>query len=86
MLYASKSPHTVIVFEDITPKGYVMAKKLLNENASKIVAKRLALYHACSYFMNENVSLIQESSSLSWIKDNKNLHFFLVRIIGSRFL
>ncbi|GAB0087172.1 LOC111597534 [Sergentomyia squamirostris] len=53
MIYHSKEP-PIIIFEDITKYGYVMHDGLFDfDNTIKIV-KKLAKFHAVSFYMNDN--------------------------------
>lgn len=57
LIHQSASPHLVIVLEDLSPFGFTTTDKPPADfEASKMIAKRLAKFHAASYFLaNEKV-------------------------------
>ncbi|XP_059621270.1 uncharacterized protein LOC132264938 [Phlebotomus argentipes] len=53
LIHHSKDP-TIIIFEDISPQGYKMHDGLFGFDNTVKVLKKLAKYHALSYYMNDN--------------------------------
>lgn len=80
LLYCHKKPVPVIVYEDLYEKGYRMSKQRLNLDDTLFVTKKLAMWHALSYFLNDKKKLsferfnrglfnLQENSGLKFIRE-----------------
>ncbi|GAB0088783.1 hypothetical protein DMENIID0001_032470 [Sergentomyia squamirostris] len=53
LLYHSLEP-PILIFEDITQRGYKMHQDLLDFDKTVRVVKKLAKFHALSYYINDN--------------------------------
>ncbi|XP_058817297.1 uncharacterized protein LOC131680600 [Topomyia yanbarensis] len=56
LMFASAEPQPVIVLEDVTPRKFETYKHLLNLENSKVIAAKLAKFHAASYCLNKDVT------------------------------
>uniref|UniRef100_A0A336M155 CSON009898 protein n=1 Tax=Culicoides sonorensis TaxID=179676 RepID=A0A336M155_CULSO len=54
LVYQSNFPAPVIVFIDESPNGFVSYTEPLNLEQIQVVIERIAKFHACSVYMNEN--------------------------------
>ncbi|XP_063710076.1 uncharacterized protein LOC134838469 [Culicoides brevitarsis] len=54
LVYASNDPAPVIVLIDESPNGFQTYSKGLDVEQIQVVVERIAKFHACSVFMNEN--------------------------------
>ncbi|XP_053693605.1 uncharacterized protein LOC128741668 [Sabethes cyaneus] len=59
LLYSAKEPKIVMVFEDISKRGYTMKNKLLDLNETKIAYGKLARWHAASLHLANTVPVIK---------------------------
>ncbi|XP_055678330.1 uncharacterized protein LOC129787056 [Lutzomyia longipalpis] len=81
LLYHSKDP-MILIFEDITMFGYEMYTEFLDfENTAKI-AKKLAKFHALSFYMHDNKYVhnfdFPQYNGIMFTKDNiDKMQFFL---------
>lgn len=55
LLYSSKEPVSLFVFEDATTHGYGLSAGPLNYEGTKFVLKRLAKFHAASVYLDREV-------------------------------
>uniref|UniRef100_A0A1L8DZA7 Putative ecdysteroid kinase n=1 Tax=Nyssomyia neivai TaxID=330878 RepID=A0A1L8DZA7_9DIPT len=60
IIYHSKSPNYVLVFDDITDKGFCKETKQLNFENSKVVFAKLAKFHACSMFLEQKTNEVSD--------------------------
>lgn len=60
LLYSSKDPTLVMVFEDITKRDYQMKDNKLDLDESKIVYAKLARWHAASLYLSNSVPIISK--------------------------
>lgn len=60
LLYSSKDPTWVMVFEDITKRSYEMKYTQLNLDEAKIVYAKLARWHAASMYLSNTVPIISK--------------------------
>lgn len=58
LLFSSKDPTWVMVFEDITKRDYQMKYTQLNLDEAKIVYAKLARWHASSLYLSNTVPII----------------------------
>lgn len=58
LIYQSTEPTTVIVLQDISVNGYETLRLPKHYQTSKIIFQRLAKFHAASYYLAQNVSLV----------------------------
>lgn len=58
MIHQTTSPQPTIVLEDVSPFGYKTLNRPTEDfEVSKMIAKRLAKFHAASYYLvNEKVT------------------------------
>lgn len=61
LLYSAKEPVSVLVFEDMTMHGYGVSSGTLNFEGVKFVAKKLAKFHATSFYMGKQVRNLFET-------------------------
>lgn len=55
LVYKTNDPAPVIILIDESPNGFETYTKPLNMEEIQVVIERIAKFHACSVFMNENV-------------------------------
>lgn len=60
LIYHSKSPNYVLVFDDITDKGFAKESKQLNFENSKLVFSKLAKFHACSMLLERRTNEVSD--------------------------
>jgi hypothetical protein len=56
LLFSSKDPEPLFVFEDATTLGYGLSAGPLNFEGTKFVVARLAKFHAASLYLDRDVS------------------------------
>lgn len=56
LLYSSKEPVPLFVFEDATTQGFGLSAGPLNYEGTKFVVSRLAKFHAASIFLDREVT------------------------------
>lgn len=54
-VYQSNEPAPVIIFIDEAPNGFTSYKTALTYDQSQVLIERIAKFHACSVYMNQNV-------------------------------
>lgn len=55
LVYQSNHPAPVIILIDESPNGFRTYTEPLNLKEIQVVIERIAKFHACSVFLNENV-------------------------------
>lgn len=55
LVYQSNNPAPVIIFIDEGPNGFESYKKPLTYEQVQVLIERIAKFHACSVYMNDNV-------------------------------
>ncbi|XP_059611454.1 uncharacterized protein LOC132258253 [Phlebotomus argentipes] len=60
LIYHAKSPNYVLVFDDITDKGFAKETKQLNYENSKLVFAKLAKLHACSMLLEQKTNEVSD--------------------------
>uniref|UniRef100_A0A1B0CKG0 CHK kinase-like domain-containing protein n=2 Tax=Lutzomyia longipalpis TaxID=7200 RepID=A0A1B0CKG0_LUTLO len=60
LIYHSKSPNYVLVFDDITDKGFAKVTNQLNFENSKLIFSKLAKLHACSMFLEQKTNEVSD--------------------------
>ncbi|XP_058453439.1 uncharacterized protein LOC131431630 [Malaya genurostris] len=59
LLYASKEPHLVMIFEDLAKRNYGMKNNQLDLHDAKIAYSKLAKWHAASMFLADTIPVIK---------------------------
>ncbi|XP_063710075.1 uncharacterized protein LOC134838468 [Culicoides brevitarsis] len=54
IVYQSNEPAPILMFIDEGPNGFKSFEKALNLEQTKVLCDRIAKFHACSVYMNEN--------------------------------
>ncbi|XP_063709152.1 uncharacterized protein LOC134837696 [Culicoides brevitarsis] len=67
LVYHTDTPSQVIILKDLTPDGFRTYENPLEMEAAKVITEKLAKFHACSVFLNENGTPI-DSMTDSYVK------------------
>jgi hypothetical protein len=75
MLYASKTPALVLVFEDLTIRNFKMPEKFLDFEGTKLVLQKLAKWHATSFQLGHEEDGIKNYSSFDPINASARSYY-----------
>lgn len=56
LIYHTEDPVPTLILEDLSVSGYEMVEKTLDYDGAKLVAQRIAKFHAASIYLQANVS------------------------------
>lgn len=60
LIYQTVKPNTIIILEDLSLQGFSIIEKPSEDyEVSKMIAQRLAKFHAASFFLADKVNMLK---------------------------